>query len=47
MLAAPAKAHACFSGYFAPGFLDVTDPVIALGVVLLMGALILKCPAQA
>ncbi len=41
-LAAPAKAHACFSGYFAPSFLDVTNPVIGSGVVFLMGALILN-----
>lgn len=41
-LVAPAQAHACVAGYFAPAFLDVTDPVIGSGVVLLLAALVLN-----
>ena len=39
---ATAPAHACSYGYFAPAFLDVTDPVIGSGVVLFLVALTFK-----
>jgi len=28
--------HACFSGYFAPEFLGITDPIIGVGVAVLL-----------
>ena len=34
----PVTAQACFSGYFAPSFLDITNTVIGLGVVLLIAS---------
>lgn len=41
-IVAAGPAHACSAGYFAPAFLDVTDPAIGSGVALLLVALILN-----
>lgn len=41
MLYAP-HAYACFSGYYAPAFLDVTDPTIGAGVVTIIVATLLS-----
>ena len=35
------SAYACFGGYYAPAFLDVTDPTIGAGVVTIVVAMIL------
>ncbi len=42
LLLFPAHAFACAAGYFAPTYLDVTDPVIGTGFFLLLIATIIN-----
>jgi hypothetical protein len=46
-LLSPKLAWACFSGYYAPAFGDVTDLVIGSGMVVLVCALILGIKRKA
>jgi hypothetical protein len=36
------SAYACFGGYFAPGFLELTDPIIGVGVSVIFVAVALN-----
>ena len=42
LLMLPGQSIACFSGYFAPAFLDVTNPVIGVGIACLLIAVVVS-----
>jgi len=36
------SAYACFAGYFAPSFMELTDPVIGVGVAVILVSAVLS-----